>query len=364
MPPRNPNNHPLKVIHRLNHDEHRPAFIAGPMVRYSKLPFRELVRHFNTDIVYTPMILAREFVRNPTARASDFSTTPSTDTPVVAQFGANNVIDLVRAVRMIMPYVDGIGLNCGCPIKDQVREGIGAALMRSPEKVAEMVRAVKRECGAEFCVEVKIRIHKDLAETVAYARAVEDAGADYLTVHGRRQSQRSTEAADFEAIRLVKSSVSIPVIANGDVFSVADGLRIAAYTGCDGVMAARGLLSNPGLFAGYTHTPWSAIELFWDKATAYGLPYRLTQHHFSEMLDAVLSKRDKRDMNECRNLIELLEWFDERFELRRPYEVGFGEERAYPWRKDPSCFWSEEPKEPKEPSESTGTVRNDPPLKP
>lgn len=93
------------------------------MVRYSKLPFREICRQHDTDIVYTPMILAREFVRHPFARASDF-TTNSLDAPVVAQFGVNNPLDLVRAVDMIRPYIDGICINCGCPIKDQVREGI------------------------------------------------------------------------------------------------------------------------------------------------------------------------------------------------------------------------------------------------
>lgn len=333
LPPRDPNNHPLKVINRINATENRPAYIAGPMVRYSKLPFRELVRHFAVDIVYTPMILAREFVRNQTARDSDF-TTNEKDTPTIAQFGANNALDLVRAVELIKPYVDGIGLNCGCPIKEQVREGIGAALMESPEKVAEMVRAVKSAFGADFCVEVKIRIHKDLNDTVRYAQMVEAAGADYLTVHGRTKTQRSREAADFDAIRLVKQSVKIPVVANGDAFSLDDAHRIAEYTGCNGVMAVRGILSNPALFAGYKSTPWHAIEIFWDLVTAYGLPYRLTQHHLSEMLEGNVSKADKRDMNEQKNLAELIEWFDARFELRRFNEPGFGEDRSeYPWRK-------------------------------
>ena len=79
------------------------------------------------------MILAREFVRNQTARDSDF-TTNEKDTPTIAvQFGANNALDLVRAVELIKPYVDDIGCNCGCPIKEQVREGIGACVMELPK---------------------------------------------------------------------------------------------------------------------------------------------------------------------------------------------------------------------------------------
>ena len=340
--PRDLRNHPLKVIQRISQHENRPAFIAGPMVRYSKLPFRELVRHFGADIVYTPMILAREFVRNQTARDSDFSTNFG-DSPVVAQFGANNSLDLVRAVRLIKPYVDGIGLNCGCPIKDQVREGIGAALMEEPDKVADMVRAVKDAFGPEFCVEVKIRVHFNLADTVEYARKVEAAGADYITVHGRRKSQRSSEPANFDAIKMVKDAVSIPVVANGDAFSLEDAYRLAKYTGCDGVMAVRGILSNPAMFGGYSNTPWKAVELFWDLVSAYGLPFRLTQHHFSEMMEGILTKREKKDMNDCKNLVELLEWFDERFDLRRPSDEGFAEDREYPWRKDRESFLTPEP---------------------
>lgn len=326
---RDPNNHPLKVIQRINEVEKRPAYIAGPMVRYSKLPFRELVRQYKVDIVYTPMILAREFVRNQTARNSDF-TTNERDTPVIAQFGANSPLDLIRAAELIHPYVDGIGLNCGCPIKEQVREGIGAALMTDPHKVADMVRAVKNHMGKDFCVEVKIRIHKNLEDTVKYVKLVEEAGADFITVHGRLKAQRSSTRPNYDAIKLVKESVSIPVVANGDCFSLKDANEIAEYTGCNGVMAVRGLLQNPALFSGYDTCPWQAIEKFFEYATAYGLPFRLTQHHLSEMLEGNVSKTDKKEMNDTKNLCELIDWFDTKFDLKRKGETGYGVRVEYP----------------------------------
>ncbi|CAN6651447.1 tRNA-dihydrouridine(20a/20b) synthase [NAD(P)+] [Trichomonascus vanleenenianus] len=338
---RDPLNHPLKVIERCR-SERRPVHISGPMVRYSKLPFRAVVRHYNVDIVYSPMILAREFCRNQVARDSDF-TTNDKDTPLILQFGASNELDLVRAAELAQPYCDGIGINCGCPIKEQNREGIGAALMAKPDLVASMVRAVKAQCGPKFCVEVKIRIHKDLAETVAFARKVEAAGADFLTVHGRLKTQRSSEPANFEAIRLIKESVQCPVMANGDAFSHAKVSEIVAVTGVDGVMSARGILRNPALFSGYESTPWSAVELFWHYVTAYGLPFRLTQHHFSEMLDDELTRKEKKDMNECSSLIELVRWFDLRFDLRRPGDQGFGSDRPFPWRQPRSTFSGEPP---------------------
>lgn len=293
------------------------------MVRYSKLPFRSLVREYNCDIVYTPMILAREFVRNEIARLSDF-TTNNGDTPLIVQVGVNNVTDLLRFVEMIHPYVDGIGINCGCPIKEQTREGIGAALMSEPDLVASMVHAVKEKYGDKVTIETKIRIHKDLNETVSFVKKVEAAGVDFITVHGRTRTTRSSIPANFDAIKLVKEAVSVPVIANGDCFSLKDAYEIAEYTKCEGIMAVRGILANPTLFAGYEKATWGSVEKFWEYSTAYGLPFRLIQHHFSSMLDTQLSKTLYKDMMDCKNVIELLDWFDDNFILKRSGEEGFG----------------------------------------
>lgn len=331
IPPRNPEHNPLHILKTYKQERGRPAYIAGPMVRYSKLPFRELVRHYNTDIVYSPMILAREFVRNEVARISDFTTNDG-DSPLVVQVGCNNVEDLLKFVDMIHPYVDGIGLNCGCPIREQVREGIGAALMSEPELVSSMVKAVKDKYGDKVCIETKIRIHKDLDETVRFVKMVEAAGVDYITVHGRTKTTRSSQPANFDAIKLVKDTVSVPVVANGDCFSLEDALQIAEYTGVDGVMAVRGILANPALFAGLEKTPWGAVELFWDLASSYGLPFRVTQHHLSQMLDQLVPKRYLKEMNELTNLVDLIDWFDRYFVLNRRHEAGFGSSIAPVWK--------------------------------
>lgn len=322
LPPRNPLHNPLRILKSVRKDKNRPAFIAGPMVRYSKLPFRELVRNFNTDIVYTPMILAREFVRNDIARLSDF-TTNALDRSVIVQVGCNNVNDLLKFVDMIHPYVDGIGLNCGCPIKEQVREGIGAALMSEPELVSSMVKAVKDKYKDSVVIETKIRIHPDINETIKFVKLVEQSGVDFITVHGRTKNTRSSQPANFDAIKIVKENVSVPVVANGDCFSLKEAYEIADYTGVDGIMAVRGILANPGLFSGYEKTPWSAVELFWDLATSYGLPFRITQHHLSEMLDKVIPRKYLKEMNETTCLVDLIDWFDQNFMLKRKSDKDF-----------------------------------------
>lgn len=331
LPLRDPKHNPLYILKTCRQQNGRPAYIAGPMVRYSKLPFRELVRQFNTDIVYTPMILAREFVRNHTARVSDFSTNDG-DRPVIVQVGVNNVEDLLKFVEMIHPYVDGIGLNCGCPIREQVREGIGAALMSEPELVSSMVKAVKDAYGDKICIETKIRIHKDLDETVRFVKMVEAAGVDFITVHGRTKTTRSSQPANFDAIKLVKETVLVPVVANGDCFSLEDAHRIAEYTGVDGIMAVRGILANPALFSGYETTPWAAVEVFWDLASSYGLPFRITQHHLSQMMDKMISRKLLKEMNETTCLVDLIDWFDSHFVLHRKGETGFAKSEHPQWK--------------------------------
>jgi len=139
----------------------RPLYIAAPMVRYSKLPFRALVRDYAVDLTFTPMLVAKEFTRSHAARYTDFSTNVH-DRPLIVQFAAKDAVTLARAAEMVYPYVDGVDLNCGCPQTWACQEGIGAGLMKNPEAVRDMVRGVKARLGSEFCVSTKIRIHSDL----------------------------------------------------------------------------------------------------------------------------------------------------------------------------------------------------------
>ena len=127
-----PEDHPLRLFDMargansfvslcLSND--RPLFIAAPMIRYSKLPFRQLCRDYDVDLTYTPMMLAKEFIRHPHARYTDFSTN-SFDRPIIAQFAAKDTVTLSRAAEMVFPFVDGVDLNCGCPQTWACQEGI------------------------------------------------------------------------------------------------------------------------------------------------------------------------------------------------------------------------------------------------
>lgn len=331
-----PENDPLHIIKTRRTTHGRPATIAGPMVRYSKLPFRQLCRQYDADIVYSPMILAREYVRSGSARIADFSTNDQ-DTPLIVQVGVNNVGDLLKFVEMVAPYCDGIGINCGCPIKEQVREGIGCALIYNAELLCEMVSAVKSKYGESLRLETKIRIHDDYEQTVSLCQRLCDAGVDWITIHGRTRTTRSSQPVNLEAIKYIVEKIQekkVPVVANGDCFKRSDVDAIAEFTKVDGVMAVRGLLANPALFSGYDTCPWSCVERFWYYTLEYGgLPYQLLQHHLYCMLENMsLERKLLKEMMNAKSTGEMLDWFDKTFIFKRFGDPGWAEGSAIPYR--------------------------------
>ncbi|KAK3111009.1 tRNA dihydrouridine synthase [Teratosphaeriaceae sp. CCFEE 6253] len=288
-----------------------------------KLPFRLLARSYGTDITYTPMILAHEFIRSPIARDSDFTTSPLERQPtpdgrphaLIAQFASSEPTEFARAAEMIAPWVDGVDLNCGCPQSWAVKEGIGCSLMENPSLVAEMVRAARGRLSESQSVSVKIRVHKDLSQTIRFVKEVEEAGVTFITVHGRTRSQRSSTVPDYEAVRRLKEGARVPIVANGDAYTLADVHKIAKLTGADGVMAARGILENPALFAGYDVTPAEAVQKFLGYAIRSPIPLPLVLHHISEMTARMpgMGKRERRRLMECSDLVGVVDYVEEKW---------------------------------------------------
>ena len=299
--------------------------VCAPMVRYSKLPFRLLVREYGVDVTYTPMILAHEFIRSQIARDSDFTTCSLEREPtadgrphaLIAQFASSDPTEFARAAELIAPWVDGVDLNCGCPQSWALKEGIGCSLMTNPDLVASKVRAAKARLDPTKSVSCKIRIHKDINETIRWVQAVENAGVDFITVHGRTRSQRSSTPPDYDAIRTVKSNACVPVLANGDVYKHSDVKKIVTTTGVDGVMAARGILENPALFAGHESTPVECVHKFLKQAAHHPIPFPLVLHHVSEITARMpgMTKKARKVLMECRDLVDLIDYAEDKWRI-------------------------------------------------
>ena len=137
-----------------------PVYMCAPMVRYSKLPFRKLVRKYGCQIAHTPMIMSESFVRSGKARDVDF-TTDDTDKPLIVQFAANDPVYFSSAAQLVAPFVDGVDLNCGCPQRWAMSDHYGAYLVTKPQLVCDLVSSVKRAC-CDLPVSIKIRVQEEL----------------------------------------------------------------------------------------------------------------------------------------------------------------------------------------------------------
>ncbi|TKA54873.1 hypothetical protein B0A53_02682 [Rhodotorula sp. CCFEE 5036] len=300
---------------------------CAPMVRYGKLPFRETVARYKTQLVWTPMMLAAEFSRSATARDSEFSTSKTERGTFwlnerhcgdgAAEWDASPEPQrgLADAAELVQPWVDGIDLNCGCPQKWAYQEGIGCALLRKPELVHDLVRTTKARLGWNFPVSVKIRVDDDKSRTNELVTSAVAAGADFISVHGRTRHQSSeAHPVDPEAIAFAASCAKgvVPIVANGDVFTREEGENLRRQTGVQGVMSARGLLANPALFSGYAQTPPEALQHFVRLSTAYGLIFPLFHRHVSYMLENhFATRRDRIYFNSLASYAGVLDWLDD-----------------------------------------------------
>ncbi|WVW83863.1 hypothetical protein I302_105885 [Kwoniella bestiolae CBS 10118] len=279
------------------------------------------VNHPDDDRPETPNELITYY--NPPSTHSD--RLPPTPTPptrdavlvrgnVIAQFASPNAKSLVDAAELISPYVDGIDLNCGCPQRWAYNEGIGCALLRKPELVRDMVRAVKQRMGWGWSVSIKIRIDPDQRQTETLIRNALASGISYLSIHGRTRHQPSTDPVNLDGIKFAVETVKgeVPCTGNGDIWTYEDVLTMRERTGVKGVMAARGLLANPALFANYSSTPPHAISQFISLSTTYGLIFPLFHRHLAYMLESDFSRNEKVWFNCLSSSTAAIDWLEGR----------------------------------------------------
>eukprot|EP01102_Stenamoeba_stenopodia_P006529 TRINITY_DN1798_c0_g1_i4.p2 TRINITY_DN1798_c0_g1~~TRINITY_DN1798_c0_g1_i4.p2 ORF type:complete len:249 (-),score=43.58 TRINITY_DN1798_c0_g1_i4:180-926(-) len=207
-------------------------------------------------------------------------------------------------------YCDAIDINCGCPQRWAIQEGIGCALLSQPEKLRDMVRLAKEKSNLPVSIKIRIDTSEDKRKTIDLCRMAESVDVEWITIHGRTQRQKSTTAVDLDAVKLIKSALEVPVVINGDVFTKDDAERFMEYTGVHGAMAARGILENPALFQGHRRTPPECVSDFMDIALSYGANFRYTHKILMYMLEKVHTKAEKRCFNQLRSIEGIVDYFD------------------------------------------------------
>jgi nifR3 family TIM-barrel protein len=241
-------------------------FILAPMAGITDDAFRRLCLEQGAALAYSEMVSAKALHYNDAKSLELLRRAPDAGPVAYQLFGSEPEI-MAEAVRKLdeleraaVPAgVTGKIISCiaydvnmGCPVNKVVRNGEGSALLRDPGLAARIVEAMAR--ATDKPVTVKIRAGWDAADAAAgaaveLARAVVEAGAAAVAVHGRTREQFYGGKADWGVIARVKDAVKVPVIGSGDVMSAPDAVRMLAGTGCDCAMIARGALGNPWIFS-------------------------------------------------------------------------------------------------------------------
>lgn len=233
----------------------------APMAGVTDHAFREICADFGAELMYTEMLSAKaiHFEDKKTAALGELFDGEPTGVQI---FGSEPLIMAEAAEKIATASYKhcrtknlprSIDINMGCPAPKVANNGEGSGLMKTPDLAAAIVREVKRAVSAvapDMPVTVKMRLGWDDAHIIGvdFAKRMEDAGADGVTVHGRTREGRFSAPINFDEIARIKSALTVPVIANGEIFTAADAVRMFERTGCDAVMCGRGAMGNPWLF--------------------------------------------------------------------------------------------------------------------
>jgi tRNA-dihydrouridine synthase B len=222
--------------------------VLAPMAGITDFPFRMICRDLGAGLVFSEMVSVEALIREH-KRTNGMLHTDTAERPVAFQIFGSKPASMAEAAHIVSQgAVDFIDINMGCPVPKILKSGAGSALLRDVGLAKEIMSAVVQY--SKVPVTVKIRLGWDARNIVAVdlAQAAEAAGIAAVSVHGRTKAQGFSGQADWGMIKVVKKSVTIPVIGNGDVRSAQDAKRMKDETGCDGVMIGRAVQGNPWIF--------------------------------------------------------------------------------------------------------------------
>ena len=224
-------------------------FLA-PMAGVTDASFRLLCRKHGAALATSEMISSKALMYQD-SKTKTLLVRPEGDTPLAVQIFGSDPACMADAARKVMDLCapEIIDINMGCPVGKVVKSGDGSALMKTPDLASKIIEAVVHAVDVPVTVKFRKGFDGGSVNAVEFARVMQQAGASAIAVHGRTRAQMYSGRADWDIIREVKRAVSVPVIANGDIFSAQDAEHILRYTGCELAMIGRGIFGDPWLFA-------------------------------------------------------------------------------------------------------------------
>ena len=223
--------------------------VLAPMAGICNSAFRRICKDMGCGLIYAEMVSDKAIFYN-NQKTIDMLYMTEEERPIVQQIFGSDKESFVAAAKYIYENMkpDIIDINMGCPVpKVAVRAQAGSALLKNPEKIYDIVKAVVEAVPIPVTVKIRSGWDSNSINAVEVAKTIEKAGASAICVHPRTRSQGYSGKADWSIIKAVKEAVNIPVIGNGDVKTPEDVVRMLEETSCDAVMIGRGILGNPWL---------------------------------------------------------------------------------------------------------------------
>lgn len=223
--------------------------VLAPMAGVCNSAFRRIIKEMGAGLLYAEMVSDKALVYN-NEKTKDMLYMTESERPISQQIFGSDKKSFVEAAKIIEKsmHPDIIDINMGCPVpKVAVKSQAGSALLKDPDKIYDIVKAVKEVVSVPVTVKIRSGWDKNSINAVLVAKTCEKAGASAIAVHPRTRSQGYSGKADWNIIKEVKDAVNIPVIGNGDILSAKDAKQMIEETGCDAVMIGRGTLGNPYL---------------------------------------------------------------------------------------------------------------------
>ena len=229
------------------------VFMA-PLAGYTNYPFRMLCAKYGAGLCFTEMVSAKGLKYGSENTKELLYTTQREHPRAVQLFGSEPEVMRAACENEALAPFPVVDINMGCPVPKIYKNGEGSALLENPA-LAEKIVSECVKSGKAVTVKIRIGVTEKKLVTEEFAKRMEGAGASLLTVHGRTRDKFYSGEVNFKEIEKAKQAVKIPVVANGGVFSLADGEKLMAETGADGVMIARAALFDPQIFCAFTGKP-------------------------------------------------------------------------------------------------------------
>ncbi|MEA3422573.1 MAG: tRNA dihydrouridine synthase DusB [Bacillota bacterium] len=223
------------------------GLILGPMAGVTDFAFRKICREFGLEMSYTEMVSSKGIYYKD-KKTMNLLRIGIEEHPVGVQIFGSDPFFMAEAVKRVQEIVDYeiLDINMGCPTPKIVNNGDGSALLKDIDKARKVLEAVKMVSRKPVTVKVRIG-WSNIDGTIDFVKMLEDSGADAIAVHGRTREQMYTGKADWNTIKNIKRELKIPVIGNGDIYTLEDAIRRMNESGVDGIMIARGVRGNPWL---------------------------------------------------------------------------------------------------------------------